>query len=124
MRGAFTRRELDVMTVLWDLETATVSEVRTKLKDKLAYTTVLTVLRILEQKGYVKHEEDGRAHRYVPLIKRESAGTSALKRLVDTVFKGSPELLMTQLVSEHNLSQAELKRLRKLLEERLRGAEP
>ena len=124
MRGAFTRRELDVMTVLWDLESATVSEVRGKLKDKLAYTTVLTVLRILEQKGYVKHEEDGRAHRYVPLIKRESAGTSALKRLVDTVFRGSPELLMTQLVSEHNLSQAELKRLRKLLEERLRGAKP
>lgn len=124
MRGAFTRRELDVMTVLWDLESATVSEVRGKLKDKLAYTTVLTVLRILEQKGYVKHEEDGRAHRYVPLIKRERAGTSALKRLVDTVFKGSPELLMTQLVSEHDLSQAELKRLRKLLEERLRGAKP
>jgi predicted transcriptional regulator len=120
MRVAFTRRELDVMTVLWGLETATVSEVRAKLKDKLAYTTVLTVLRILEQKGYVKHEEDGRAHRYAPLIKRESAGTSALKRLVDTVFKGSPELLMTQLVSEHDLSQAELKRLRKLLEERLR----
>ena len=124
MRGAFTRRELDVMTVLWDLESATVSEVRGKLKDKLAYTTVLTVLRILEQKGYVKHEEDGRAHRYVHLIKRESAGTSALKRLVDTVFQGSPELLMTQLVSEHDLSQAELKRLRKLLEERLREAKP
>ena len=124
MRGAFTRRELDVMTVLWDLESATVSEVRSKLKDELAYTTVLTVLRILEQKGYVKHEEDGRAHRYVPLVKRESAGTSALKRLVDTVFQGSPELLMTQLVSEHDLSQAELKRLRKLLEERLREAKP
>jgi len=124
MRGAFTRRELDVMTVLWDLESATVSEVRGRLKDQLAYTTVLTVLRILEQKGYVKHEEDGRAHRYVPLVKRESAGASALKRLVDTVFKGSPELLMTQLVSEHDLSQAELKRLRKLLEERLKEAKP
>jgi BlaI family penicillinase repressor len=122
MRGAFTRRELDVMTVLWDLESGTVAEVRTKLKDKLAYTTVLTVLRTLEQKGYVRHEEDGRAHRYLPAVKRESAGTSALKRLVDTVFKGSPELLMTQLVSEHDLSEAELRRLRKLLEERLREA--
>jgi len=124
MRGAFTRRELDVMTVLWDRESATVTEVRSQLKDQLAYTTVLTILRILEQKGYVKHEEDGRAHRYVPLVKRESAGTSALKRLVETVFQGSPELLMTQLVSEHHLSQAELKRLRKLLEERLREAKP
>ena len=124
MRGAFTRRELDVMTVLWDLESGTVAEVRAKLKDKLAYTTVLTVLRTLEQKGYARHEEDGRAHRYVPAVRRESAGTSALKRLVDTVFKGSPELLMTQLVSEHDLGQAELKRLRKLLEERLREAKP
>ena len=122
MRGAFTRRELDVMTVLWDLESGTVTEVRAKLKDKLAYTTVLTVLRTLEQKGYVRHEADGRAHRYLPAVKRESAGTSALKRLLDTVFKGSPELLMTQLVSEHDLSEAELRRLRKLLEERLREA--
>ena len=112
------------MTVLWDLESGTVAEVRAKLKDKLAYTTVLTVLRTLEQKGYARHEEDGRAHRYVPAVRRESAGTSALKRLVDTVFKGSPELLMTQLVSEHDLGQAELKRLRKLLEERLREAKP
>lgn len=124
MRGTFTRRELDVMTVLWDRESGTVNEVRAKLRDKLAYTTVLTILRILEQKGYVTHEEDGRAHRYLPLVKRESAGTSALKRLLDTVFKGSPELLMTQLVSEHDLSQSELKRLRKLLEERLREAKP
>jgi predicted transcriptional regulator len=122
MRGAFTRRELDVMTVLWDLESGTVAEVRAKLKDKLAYTTVLTVLRTLEQKGYARHEEDGRAHRYLPALKRETAGTSALKRLLDTVFKGSPELLMTQMVSEHDLSEAELRRLRKLLEERLREA--
>jgi len=122
MRGTFTRRELDIMTVLWDRESGTVAEVRAKLRDKLAYTTVLTVLRTLEQKGYVTHDEDGRAHRYVPAVRRESAGTSALKRLVDTVFKGSPELLMTQLVSEHDLSEAELRRLRKLLEERLREA--
>ena len=124
MRGTFTRRELDVMTVLWDLESGTVAEVRAKLKDQLAYTTVLTVLRTLEQKGYVKHEEDGRAHRYRPAVKRESAGTSALKRLVDTVFKGSPELLMTQLVSEHHLSHDEIRRLRRLLEERLKGGKP
>jgi predicted transcriptional regulator len=121
MRGAFTRRELDVMTVLWDLESGTVADVRARLKDKLAYTTVLTVLRTLEQKGYVKHQEDGRAHRYLPTVKRESAGTSALKRLLDTVFKGSPELLMTQLVSEHHLSHDEIRRLRRLLEERLKG---
>ncbi len=74
MRIAFTDRELDVMSVLWDRETATVAEVRERLADRLAYTTVLTVLRTLEQKGYVAHASEGRAHRYRPLVKRDAAG--------------------------------------------------
>ena len=82
---------------------------------------MLTILRTLEQKGYVGHEEEGRAHRYKPLVKREAAGARALRRMVDKLFKGSPELLLTQLVSERNLSDAELRRLRRLLDERLRG---
>ena len=79
MRIGFTDRELDVMSVLWDLGDATVTEVRQRLADKLAYTTVLTVLRTLEQKGYVDHTGEGRAHRYHPLVKREavSAGKPA-----------------------------------------------
>ena len=111
MRIAFTDRELDVMSVLWDLEDATVTEVRQRLADKLAYTTVLTVLRTLEQKGYVEHTGDGRAHRYHPLVKREAAGRNALRRLLDKVFQGSPELLMTHLVSDKDLSDEELRRL-------------
>ncbi len=124
MQIAFTDRELDVMSVLWDLESATVAEVREQLSDDLAYTTVLTVLRILEQKGYVGHTGEGRAHRYRPLVKREAAGRSALRRLVDKVFDGSPELLLTQLVSDKNLSDEELRRLRRLLHGRLRERKP
>jgi len=121
---AFTDRELDVMSVLWDLGSATVAEVRERLTDELAYTTVLTVLRTLEQKGHVGHVGEGRAHRYRPLVKRAAAGRNALRRIVDKVFQGSPELLMTQLVSDKNLSDEELRRLRRLLEERLREKKP
>lgn len=124
VRVSFTDRELDVMSVLWDAGSATVAEVRDRLSDRLAYTTVLTVLRTLEQKGYVGHVGEGRAHRYHPLIRREAAGRSALRRLVDTVFNGSPELLLTQLVSDKNLSDEELRRLRKLLADRLREKKP
>jgi len=124
VRISFTDRELDVMSVLWDVGPATVAEVRERITDDLAYTTVLTILRTLEQKGYVSHTEDGRAHRYKPLVKREVAGRTALRRLVDKVFDGSPELLLTQLVSDKNLSDEELRRLRKLLAERLREKQP
>ena len=124
MHIAFTDRELDVMSVLWDIGPATVADVRERIADELAYTTVLTVLRTLEQKGYVGHTEDGRAHRYKPLVKREVAGRTALRRLVDKVFDGSPELLLTQLVSDKNLSEEELRRLRKLLADRLRERQP
>lgn len=115
----FTERELDVMAVLWDHGDATVSEVRERLSDDLAYTTVLTVLRTLEEKGHVGHREEGRAYRYHPLVEREEAGATALVRLVDRVFGGSAELLLTQLVSERDLSEAELERMRRLLDERL-----
>jgi predicted transcriptional regulator len=121
---SFTDRELDVMSVLWDLGSATVAEVRERLSDELAYTTVLTVLRTLEQKGHVGHTGEGRAHRYHPLVKRAAAGRSALRRLVEKVFDGSPELLMTQLVSDKNLSDEELRRLRRLVDERLREKKP
>lgn len=117
----FTDRELDVMVVLWDRGDATVAEVQESLADDLAYTTVLTVLRVLEEKGHIGHSEEGRAYRYHPLVEREEAGASALGRLVDRVFGGSPELLLTQLVKERKLSDGELERMRRLLDERLEG---
>lgn len=114
----FTDRELDIMGVLWDLGSATVAEVQDRLADDLAYTTVLTILRTLEDKGHVRHVEEGRAYRYIPTVDREAAGRSALRRLVRKVFKGSPELLLTQLVSERGLSGEQLERMRRMLEAR------
>ena len=112
-------REMDLMEVLWERGTATAAEVRDALEDDLAYNTVLTILRRLEAKGYVGHEEEGRAHRYYPLVEREEARGSALQRLLDRVFAGSPELLLTHLVSVRSLEAGEIKRLRELLQKQL-----
>jgi BlaI family transcriptional regulator, penicillinase repressor len=120
---SFTERELDVMGVLWDRGGGTVAEVRERLSDELAYTTVLTVLRTLEEKGYVGHVEEGKAYRYHPLVERQAAGSSVLKRMMRKLFKDSPELLLTHLVSDRRLSDDELRRMRRLLEERLEGEE-
>ena len=120
MRVSFTDRELDVMAVLWDRSSATVAEVRERLPDQLAYTTVLSVLRTLEEKGHVGHRGEGKAHRYVPLVERRVAARSALARLIDTVFNGSPELLLTQLVTERDLTEEQIQRLRKLMDARIR----
>ena len=114
-------RELDVMNVLWERGPSTVAEVREALQDRLAYTTVLTVLRTLEEKGYATREEVGRAHRYQARLQRRAAGESAVRRLTRRLFKDSPELLLTQLMSDRQLSDDELLRLRELLDERLQG---
>lgn len=119
----FTDRELDVMSVLWDLESGVVTEVRERLADPLAYNTVLTVLRTLEAKGYVRHEGEGKAHRYFPTVKREDAGSSGMWRLVDKVFGGKPEALLTHLVNDRRLNRQKLTRMRALLDERLREEE-
>ena len=115
----FTDRELDLMAVLWERGPSTVAEVREQLDDDLAYTTVLTILRTLEQKGHVAHEEEGKAHRYRALVAREAAGESALRHMVAKLFAGSPSMLLTQLVSDEKLSAGEIKRMRKLLKKRL-----
>lgn len=117
----FTERELDLMGVLWNLGSGTVAEVRERLSDDLAYTTVLTILRTLEDKGHVAHEEEGRAHRYFPLVERDEAQTSALRRLTRKLFSGSTEMLLTHLVADRDLEAEELRRLHDLLEDRLGG---
>ena len=120
MAVSFTDRELDVMKVLWANGPATVAEVREHLDDPLAYTTVLTVLRTLEEKGHVGHREEGKAHRYHARVAEQTARRSALARMVDNVFGGSAELLLTQLVADRNLSAAEVARLRALMEQQLK----
>ena len=108
-------RELDVMGVLWDLGSGTVAEVRDRLPADLAYTTVLTILRNLEAKDLVTHTAEGKAHRYVPRVARKAARRSAIARVVDKLFHGSPEQLVTQLVEDEQLSADDLRRLRALL---------
>ena len=117
--ASFTDRELDVMAVLWERGPSTVAEVRESLEDPLAYTTVLTVLRTLEAKGYVGHEEEGKAHRYAPLVARDRAGKTALGQVLGKIFGGSREMLLANLVKERGIDAAELKRLRKILDARL-----
>lgn len=112
---SFTDREADVMQILWDHGPSVVAEVRAQLQDELAYTTVLTVLRTLETKGYVGHEEKGRGHRYYAAIEPQAARKSALRHLTSKLFKGSTELLFAHLVSDRKLGADEIARMRKLL---------
>jgi BlaI family transcriptional regulator, penicillinase repressor len=121
MRIVLAEREADLMEVLWDHGPSTVAEVRKRLKVRLAYNTVLSILRTLESKGYVGHEEEGRAHRYLPRVAREAARRSALRQLSAKLFKGSVELVMTSLVADQKLSDAEVERIRKLLDQRSSG---
>jgi BlaI family penicillinase repressor len=113
-------REAELMDVLWEHGPSTVAEVKERLEDELAYTTVLTMLRNLEAKGYVRHETEGRAHRYVAAIARDAARRSALQHLASKLFKGSPALLLTHMVADGKLTDAEVGRIRKLLAEHRR----
>ena len=111
----FGDRELDVLGVLWAAGSATVAEVRDRLPVTLAYTTVLTILRNLEEKGFVSHEAEGRAHRYFPRIAKKEARTTLVGRLVDKLFHGSPEQLLVHLVRDRKLTAADLTRIRRQL---------
>jgi predicted transcriptional regulator len=111
----FTDREADVMDVLWERGPSLVAEVQDALDDKLAYTTVLTILRTLEGKGYVAHEQEGRGHRYFAAVKQKAAQESALQHLTRKLFKGSTELLFTRLVADQKLSAEQIRKMRKLL---------
>ena len=119
MAAEFGDRELDVMAVLWDTGSATVAEVRDRLPADLAYTTVLTILRNLEAKGFVRHEGEGKAHRYFPLVARKAADRSAVARLIEKMFGGDPAMLVSHLVSDHALSADDLRKLHATLGERL-----
>src|SRR5258708_15968095 len=114
----FTDREIDVMEVLWERGPSLVVEVRAALKDDLAYTTVLTILRTLEGKRYVGHEQEGRGHRYFAAVKQQPAQRSALPHLTSKLFKGSAELLFTHLVSDRNLSARQIRNMRALLQDK------
>jgi predicted transcriptional regulator len=116
-----TEREASLMEVLWQRGPSTVTEVKENLSDALAYTTVLTVLRTLEAKGYVGHNEEGRAHRYMATVARDAARRSAMRALTRKLFGGSVELLLTQLVSDEDLTNTEVQRIKRLLDQRRKG---
>ncbi|MEX2571595.1 MAG: BlaI/MecI/CopY family transcriptional regulator [Gemmatimonadota bacterium] len=120
---SFTPRELDVMSILWRRGSGTVAEVREELGEDLAYTSVLSALQTLEEKGYVDHRPEGRAYRYTPRVEPEEAGGSALARIRNAVYQGSAERLFAQLVGDRGLSRAELERMRLILSERLKKEE-
>jgi len=118
-----TEGELPLMQVLWKRKRATVGDVVTLLSadPPLAYSTVLTTLRILEAKGYVRHTKEGRAFVYEPLVVQEEASRKALNSLVNRFFDGSCELLVVNLLNEETISQAELRRIKKMIAESEQG---
>ncbi len=111
-----TQRELDIMSVLWDLGEATVTEVRDRIDTDLAYTSISSMIRTLEMKGYVSHRRgEGKTHVYFPAIDPETAGESALSRVLDKIYGGSPIKLLAHLMEQNRLSEKELARMRDLL---------
>ena len=111
-----TKAELRVMNVLWQLGRGTVAQVTAALPPPpAAYTTVLTILRILEQKGAVRREPDGRAHVYIPAIERETVAGSAVADLVQSFFQNSKSALALRLIAESRPSPAELDSLKALI---------
>jgi len=113
-----TEAELRIMNVLWPLGSGTVQQVLESLpgKPELAYNSVLTTIRILEKKGYIKHVKDGRAHVYVPVVARQDASRSEIRHLVSRFFKDSHEQLVLNVLEDRGLDPKELKRLREMLE--------
>jgi len=118
-----TDGELPLMQVLWKKGRATVGDVVASLSadPPLAYSTVLTTLRILEEKGYVQHTKEGRAFVYEPLVVQEEASRKALDSLVNRFFGGSCELLVVNLLKEETIGRAELRRIKKMIAESEQG---
>lgn len=114
-----TEGELRLMNVLWKKGSATVGDVVASLIEEppLAYSTVLTTLRILEGKAYVRHTKKGRAFVYEPVIAQAEASRTALGYLVSRFFGGSRELLVANLLKEETISRAELRRIKRMIAE-------
>ena len=114
---ALSRRERQIMDILYKLERGTVGEVLSQLADKPNYSTVRAQLRVLEEKGHVRHEEHGLRYVYVPCVPREVARRSALRHLVETFFEGSTEKAVAALLGGEvsRISSEELDRLATLI---------
>ena len=115
--GTLTEAELRIMNVLWGKGSGTVQQVLDSITETptLAYNSVLTTIRVLERKGYVKHLKDGRAHVYTPLVGQEEATRSEIRRLVSRFFKNSHEQLVLNLLEDRGIGEEEIGRLREML---------
>ena len=113
-----TEAELRIMNVLWLKGFGTVQLILDSLVEKpaLAYNSVLTTIRVLERKGYVRHSKDGRAHVYAPLVGRDEATRSEIRHLVGRFFKNSHEQLVLNILEDQGMSTTELDRLREMLD--------
>ncbi|MFL6247190.1 MAG: BlaI/MecI/CopY family transcriptional regulator [Thermoanaerobaculia bacterium] len=112
-----SRRERQILDVIYNLGRATASEVLERLPDAPTYTTVRGLLRVLESKGHVRHEDEGGRYVYIPTLTKQRAAKSALKHVVQTFFDGSPSQAMAALLgSERALSEDEVERLAQLVE--------
>jgi predicted transcriptional regulator len=116
--ATLTEAELRIMNVLWDRASATVHEVLEAFPatPAVAYNSVLTIIRILEKKGYVKHVKDKRAHVYIPQVNRKDATRFEVRHLVSRFFGNSHEQLVLNVLEETSIDAEELDRLRQLLE--------
>jgi predicted transcriptional regulator len=116
---ALTDAEARVMAVIWQLETATVGDVVAALTPErtVSYSTVQTILRILEDKGYVAHDKVARAFIYRPVVDERQARRRALRHLATRLFNGSPSLLVMNVLHDEEMDPEELQRLKKLIEE-------
>ncbi len=115
--GTLTEAELRIMNVLWGMGSGTVQEVLNSITQKpaLAYNSVLTTIRILERKGYLKHIKDGRAHVFTPLVGQKEAPRSEIRHLAGRFFKNSQEQLVLNLLEDQGIGPEELARLREML---------
>jgi BlaI family transcriptional regulator, penicillinase repressor len=115
--GTLTEAELKIMNVLWIMGSGTVQQVLDSIDEKpaLAYTSVLTTIRVLEKKGYLNHEKDGRAHIYAPMVGRTEATRSEISNLVGRFFKNSHQQLVLNVLEEQGIGADDLARMREML---------
>ena len=120
----FTEVELEIMNAIWSLGECTVKEVQESLPAErdLAYTSVATMMKILEQKGALMSEKKDRAHTYKPLISKSEYESMTLQHLKTNVFGGDPTSMVMKLIDESKLSQKEMEAIQILLQERLKGS--
>lgn len=117
-RGGLSRRERQIMDILYQRGKSSASEVMQGMPDPPSYSAVRAMLRVLEEKGHVKHQAEGLKYVYVPTIARDKAKRSAVRHLVDTFFKDAPEQVVAALldVSSTRLTRAELDRMAEMIE--------